>query len=158
MQHIDSIISKIRAATFALLTLKRHGIEENHLIRFYKSRILSIITYASPSWYPFVSQQCQDKLERIQKRCLRIIYPDHELSYTDRIERSKLPPINLYMNEMCLCYTRKIIHNSNHRLHKMLPQRQSQSRRHSARLDDKFIVYAKTKIGSNSLFSKFLNA
>jgi hypothetical protein len=45
--HVDYTLNKTRSAIHALLTLKRHNIKSELLVLFYKTRILSILSYAS---------------------------------------------------------------------------------------------------------------
>jgi len=52
-------------------------------MQVYISIIRSVLEYASPVWHPGLSKAQANEIERIQKRCLRIIYP--ERTYTEAL-------------------------------------------------------------------------
>ena len=60
--------------------MARAGIYESDIIQVYISIIRSVLEYACPVWHPGLSKTQSNEIERVQKRCLRIIYP--KLTYT----------------------------------------------------------------------------
>ena len=153
--HVDMAIQKSRSAVHGLLTLKRHGVTNNMLSLFYQSRILSILSYASPAWYTFTPQYARDKLENHQSRCLRIIHPETK-SYTERCRLTGISPIQDYLSAQCQKYASKVEADKHHRLHHLVPPLHSTLNRHSERLRDCRVKHAKTNLGSKSLFALYL--
>ena len=74
--HVDAIIEKARPAVHAIIQLKKIGVSSNSLAIFYQSRNLSIIAYAAPSWFPYLSNTDKEKLEWLWRLCLRALLPD----------------------------------------------------------------------------------
>ena len=148
-------IQKSRSAVHGLLTPKRHGVRNNMLSLFYQSRILSILSYASPAWYTFTPQYARDKLENHQSRCLRIIHPETK-SYTERCRLTGISPIQDYLSAQCQKYASKVEADKHHRLHHLVPPLHSTLYRHSERLRDCRVKHAKTNLGSKSLFALYL--
>ena len=65
--HVESVIDKAKPAVHAIIQLKKIGVTSISLCRFYQSRVLSILAYAAPSWFPYLSKNHEEKLERLQK-------------------------------------------------------------------------------------------
>ena len=61
--HVNNIIRRTKLAFHAIIRLKRSGLTPANLVLFYKSRIVSILTSCSPSWYPYISGNDKTKLE-----------------------------------------------------------------------------------------------
>ena len=151
-EHVNSAICKTRSAVHGLLTLKRHGVKENSLIKFYQARILSILSYAAPGWYTYTSQLSKDALERHQSLCLRIIYPCIN-SYTERLAKANITRINELLSAKCIHYATKVANTPSHRLNHLIPPQQSQVAKHSKRLTDRRVLRPRTSLYSKSLFS-----
>ena len=56
--------------------MKRYGVDKNSLVLAYRANILSVVKYAAPAWYPYVTENSKLQLESIQKLALKIIYPE----------------------------------------------------------------------------------
>ena len=151
--HVENIFSKARSRLYALLTLKRHGVDEASLTKFYLANIRSILCYAAPAWFSYLSDTNMKRLESIQRQCLRVIYPD--IPYDERLVLASIPSLCDYLNNSCQNFVNNVASDTEHRLHKYLPKRQSSVGRHSSRLRDVPIVHNNYKITENSLFSKF---
>ena len=50
-EHVDNIICRTKPAFHTIIRLKKTRITPTNLVLFYKSRIVSILTYCSHSWY-----------------------------------------------------------------------------------------------------------
>ncbi len=81
--HVDYVIKKANSRLYALRLLKKAGLHHLELVNIYWSFIRSRarVEYASPAWSS-LTNYLSDLIESIQKRALRIIYPD-VLSYQD---------------------------------------------------------------------------
>jgi hypothetical protein len=95
--HVDTIISKSYSKSHALQMLKRYGLNTPGLCLYYSSIIRSLLTYACPAWFPSLSKQDIDKLETIQKRCLKIIFPNLD-NYNKRMEAAKTPALHTWQS------------------------------------------------------------
>ena len=102
--------------------------------------------------HSYAPQYAKDRLERHQSLCLRIIYPEIQ-SYSLRTETAGLQRITDHLMSLCIRYTTKIANNDTHRLHSLLPPRQSAIGRHSSRLVDKRQLTARTSLKMRSVFS-----
>lgn len=119
--HVDAAIKKSKPAFHALVQLKRAGVNISNLTLFYRSRILPILTYAAPCWFPHLSGNDKDKLEKYQRLCLRIIMPDGD--YTERLVTLGLCKITEHLQCVCCGYVRMLTTNVSHPLHHLVPTR-----------------------------------
>ena len=116
---INNLIKKSNPALHALISLKKSGVDQRGLVIFYCAVIRSLLTYAVPGWFPYLPSFAIDKLERRQKLCLRIIYPDVQ-HYIERLRLAHIEELNTFMDIMCLNYISKIKACDSHPLHKYI--------------------------------------
>ena len=119
--HVDSIHSRARSRLNALLTLKRYGVEKSSLLRFYLANVRSVLSYAAPAWFSYLSDTNKNRLESIQRQCLRIIYPD--IPYEDRLLSASIPSPCNYLSCICMTFVSNVASDPQQRLHKHLPKR-----------------------------------
>jgi len=74
-------VAKVSKRIFFIYNLARAGICESDFTQVYISIIQPVLEYACPVWHPGLSKAQSSEIERIQKRCLRIIY--QECTYTE---------------------------------------------------------------------------
>ena len=86
--HIDNVTVKASQRVYLLKQLKRADIDCISLLQFYCACIRSVLGYACQSFHSSLPAYLSDQLERIQKRSLRIIYPD--LSYSEAQTKSSM--------------------------------------------------------------------
>ena len=104
----------------AITRLKRAGVGTKSLTLFYKARILPNLNYASPSWYPSLSNHDKQRLERHQKLCLRLIHPELD-NYDERLAHQSLNELTVSLDIACLRYIEKIGGNECHPLFSYIP-------------------------------------
>ena len=78
--HVDYIYKK---ACKRLYSLRRAGVPTTGMLKVYLSVIRPILEYAGPVWQSICEMQFE-KLEWIQKRALRVIFPTAE-TYKDAL-------------------------------------------------------------------------
>jgi hypothetical protein len=150
--HVHHAINKTRSAFHALVQLKRASVNSANLILFYRTRILSILCYAAPSWYPYVSETSKQELEKHQKLCLKIVFPNNE-HYIDRLSCCHLPTINTHLSDICSKYISKISTQPEHPLYNYLTKA-SQSKRRSTRLHTETAKH-RTALFENNIFYSY---
>ena len=97
-EHIYEIVSKASKRLHILRVLRRSGIPPADLLTVYIALIRSILEYSCEVWHSSISCYLSDKLEKIQKRALRIIYP--EQTYKDALLLAgitKRPDVKIYV-------------------------------------------------------------
>jgi len=125
-EHVDYILKKVAKRMYCMHYLVRAGIKETDIIIIYCSIIRSVLEYACPVWHPGLSQKQSEDIERVQKRCLKLIFPG--LSYEEALVISGLEKLETRRENQ----TRDLfleIKNENHVLHSLLPYRDTSSLR-----------------------------
>lgn len=61
--------------------LKRSGLSDDDLLRFYNSVMSSLLQYASVAWHQHLTAAQTDEVEALQKRALKIILYSVTLPY-----------------------------------------------------------------------------
>ena len=82
--------------------------------------VRSVLEYASAVWHPGLSNKLSKDIERVQERCLKIIYPT--LSYSEALEESGLVRLGTRREDITQS-TFKELKCPTHPLHYMLPPR-----------------------------------
>ena len=95
-EHVREIVSKASKRLYILRVLKRSGIPPEDLINIFLVR--SVLEYASVTWSTSLPIYLKDKIERVQKRALHIVFP--VLSYRDAIVAANSTRLNLRRNEL----------------------------------------------------------
>ena len=119
--HVNSIIAKSKSAFHGIINLKKAGLKTDSLALFYRARILPILSYGAPAWYPFISKDNKDKLEKYQRLCLRVILPFVD-RYSDRLHQLNMIELNTHLDTCCLKYVSKVRSRTDHPLRDLIPQ------------------------------------
>ena len=91
--HVTNVL---RSATFRLYMLRRlksFGLPAIVLVNLYKTFILPKLTYASPAWSSSLFIGQENRLERVQKRALKISLGPSYISYEQALEPHNLLPL-----------------------------------------------------------------
>ena len=126
--HIEDIIQRASKRIYLLRQLKKADVESCSLVKFYCACIRSILEYSCQVFHTSLPQYLTEELERIQKRSLRIIFPD--LSYKDAIGKANIG--TLFDRRETLCeklFSQIEVTNDNekHKLWNLLPPRHTTS-------------------------------
>ena len=81
----------------------------------YSSKKRSTITYAAPAWMTFLSDSSLQKLDKVERRALSVIFPGK--SYEDALEAANLPSLRAFCGCMLKETFYKILGDLNHPLY-----------------------------------------
>lgn len=118
--HVESILNKTAKRMYCIRYLVKAAIRQTDIIQIYCSIIRSVVEYACPVWHPGLSVNQTNELERVQRRCLKIIYPS--LSYVEALSAAGLKKLSERREEITHSMFQEI-KNPNHPLHYLLPKR-----------------------------------
>ena len=153
-------ICKMAYSRLSLITkLKYVGVQIEDLIEIYILFIRSVTEYCSVVYHSSLTVEQSDKLEKIQKTCLKVILGDSYVDYTAALEMCGLNTLADRRQQRCLDFALKATkHPKNSRLfplNKTKPE-------YNLRDREKFEVnYARTSAYQNSTIpfcQKLLNA
>merc|ERR1712081_17088 len=94
-----------------LTKLKYVGTKTEDLIDIYILYIRSLVEYCSVAFHSSLTQEQEQKLERIQKTCLRVILGEMYISYEAALEMSGLKTLKQRREIRCLKFSTKCLNH-----------------------------------------------
>ena len=122
--------------------LKYAGVSMEDLLDIYILFIRSITEYCAVAFHSSLTQEQSNKLEMIQKTCLKVILGDMYVGYAAALEMCGLQTLVERRQKRCLDFARKCVgHERNQRLFPLNPE----SSEHDLRKQEVFHVnFART--------------
>ena len=97
--HVSEIVTKASKRVHILRVLKRNGVSTPHLLQVYFTLVRPLLEYCCPVWHSSLTINLSDKVERVQKRSMRIIYPT--LNYDAALTQAKCSPLSVRRDSLC---------------------------------------------------------
>ena len=85
MEHVDAITSKAASRLYFLKQLRQADVPTTDLLHFYTTVVRPVLEYACPVWHSGLTVAQSNLLESVQKRAIRIVYPDADHSGVARL-------------------------------------------------------------------------
>ena len=117
--HVDFICKKAAKRLYALRLLKRSSIPSSKLVRVFNTCIRPILEYACVVWHHSLPKYLSDQIERIQRRALRIIFPD--CCYDTAMARAGVVPLFIRRETICKRLFERMRTDESHKLHSLVP-------------------------------------
>ena len=146
--HISAVISKTSKRLHILRVLRRGGVPAEDLFAIYVALIRSILEYCCVVWHHALPLYLSDKVERIQKRALKIILPG--FSYSEALQILGCPRLDERRSELCVKVLKKISRGGP--LMKHLPQTRACSHNYQTRNANNYSIL---KCGTERLRRSF---
>ena len=86
-EHVALVRRKYNARSWVIRHLKAAGVPNEDIIKVYAATVRSSIEYASVVYHTMLTTSQSEEIERMQRRCLKIIY-GFRVSYREALERS----------------------------------------------------------------------
>ena len=115
--NINNVTVKAPQRVYHLKQLKRADIHCISLLQFYCTCIRLVLECACQSLHSSLPAYLSDQLERIQKRSLRVIYPD----LSEALTKSSMSTFQDRRELLCRKLFMEIVDNKAHKLHQLLP-------------------------------------
>ena len=92
------MIKKASKRLFILVNYKRNGVPTQNLRSVYMSTIRSVLEYTSNVYHSQINKGQINMLERLQKRCLKILY-GYSHSYEELLKLSGLETLEIRLQK-----------------------------------------------------------
>ena len=116
-RNTQEICIKAYSRMTLITKLKYLGVKTEDLIEVYILYIRSVIEYCSVAYHSRLTQVDENKLERIQRICLKVILGDMYINYESALEMSGLDTLFERRTKRCLDFAKKCTkHPKNKRL------------------------------------------
>jgi hypothetical protein len=106
--HINETVKKARRRFWVLRHLKRHGLEEEELLKVYCSILRSVVEYCSVVYGPMMSAEQSENIERVQSQALKCIY-GFEFSYRELLEKTGLEKLKDRRESAIIKFAKKCV-------------------------------------------------
>ena len=116
--NVTIIVKKASKRLYILRVLRRSGIPSADLLSIYNALIRSVLEYACEVWHTSLPQYLSNKIERVQKRALRILYPFTD--YAEALSISRCSRLDDRRHSICQNTFQKIAKPCS-KLHHLLP-------------------------------------
>jgi hypothetical protein len=136
-KHISEICRKAYPRIRMLSKLKYVGVPIEDLIMLYSLHIRSVTEYCSTAFHSSLSQRSSNKLEAIQKTCLRVILGEMFIDYSSALEMCSIKSLLDRRENRSLSFAIKCTKHTNNM--SMFPLNPSQDT-HTVRHREKFLV------------------
>ena len=130
---------------YALKMLKSHGMSREELSNVCRATLISKLTYASQSWWGFVSNSHKARLTSLVSKAVKWGLYDQSM-----------PSISEICEKADDTLFRSVMNNSEHVLHQFLPSRQTHNYALRSRPHDRQLTIA-TTLQSKSFLIRMLN-
>ena len=117
--HIENVIKKGASRLYLLRQLKRAKGDPAQLLCFYTTCIRPMSEYACQVFHNGLPEYLSEELEKIQRRALRIIFPD--LGYQEALKECNIATLHQRRQWLTERLFNEIKDNSLHKLHGLLP-------------------------------------
>ena len=134
--HIENTVSKASKRIYFLIQLKTAKVESKNLIKFYTTCIRSLLEYCSAVFHDSLPDYLHLRLERVQIRCLPIIYP--QVTYEEALEKANLPTLKHRREKLVVQLFNNIMTDDQHQLHSLLPNKKES--RYNLRRNTGFVL------------------
>ena len=114
-QHTNNTLKAASFRLYMLRRLKTFGMPTLELISIYKTFILPKLTYASPAWSCSLTDTQLRRLERVQKRALKISLGANYSTYEEALVTANLQKLEDIYKENQRRLARKLMKDSRHR-------------------------------------------
>ena len=125
--YVDNITAKASGRIYLLKQLKRTDTDRKSLIQFFCGRNRSVLEYAYQTFHSSLPACLSDQIERVQKRVLRILFP--EVWYSKALADAGLKTLFHRRKELCsTLFIQTAESDGQHKLTGLLPVRNDNAR------------------------------
>ncbi|KAI8502148.1 hypothetical protein Bbelb_197360 [Branchiostoma belcheri] len=107
--HVDYICTKSSQRLFFLRRLKHFHLDIEDLVSVYTTYIRPITEYATPVWHSGLTTSQSDRIERIQRRAVRIILGPDYSNYAEACSQLGLSTLHERREELTLKFARSLL-------------------------------------------------
>ena len=131
--------------------LKYVGVRIEDLIEIYILFIRSLTEYCSVAFYSTLTKQQSQKLENIQKTCLKVILGDMYINYSSALEMCGLQTLFARRQARCLSFALKSV--KHHRNQRLFPLAEKSSEHYTRDKEVFHVNFARTEDYKRSTIS-----
>ncbi|KAI8507887.1 hypothetical protein Bbelb_141270 [Branchiostoma belcheri] len=113
--HVDTIYHKASQRLYLLCKLKHFHLPIEDLVSVYISYIRPVMEYGAPVWHSGLSNSLSNKIEKVQRRALRIILGASFTSYSTACAQLGLPTLYARRHELTTKFAKSLEQSDQYR-------------------------------------------
>ena len=113
--HVVYITKKSNRSMFIIYRAKKFGFSIEAMMTLYVWFLRTVLEYACPVWHPGLNQLHHTKIERVQKRALRVILGNDYQSYDNALGRLSMSSLYDRREMLTLRFGRSLLRSPVHR-------------------------------------------
>ena len=114
--HVNELLMKANRRMQMLRSLIPFHLPQQDLLTIYTGFIRPLLEYAAPAWHPGLTIDHSNKIERLQKRALRLILGPLYQSYEEALRHTNLESLKDRRNRLCLKFAESLAKDDRFRL------------------------------------------
>ncbi|KAI8512037.1 hypothetical protein Bbelb_111370 [Branchiostoma belcheri] len=126
--HVEHICNRASQRMYLLRRLKHFHVSKEDLVTVYTCYVRPITEYAAPVWYPGLTSALSRRIEKIQRRAVRIILGTEYTGYTEACTLLGLPSLHTRRSDLTLQFAKSLLTSKLYR-HFLPPIRENISSR-----------------------------
>ena len=115
-----SIVLQSSKRIYLLLQLKRAKVSIQDIFQLYSVCVRPILECASTVFHYSIPKYLSDEIERVQKRVLRIVYPNFHYEYA--LVEDGMESLHTRRRKACDKLFKKVLEDPNHKLNYLIPR------------------------------------
>ena len=135
-RHVAAMQRGVRSRLWMLRNLKNHGFNAEELLKVYKTMIRPVLDYAAPVFHASLTDEHDEKLEKLQVQALKAIF-DARLSGRKLREKAGIETLRSRREELTYKFARKC--STNPRFCHLFPLKQSRTSLRSRKQQEVFL-------------------
>ena len=139
-EHVMSLVTNSGQNLYALKTLKAHGLDNKSITDVCRATLVAKLSYAAPAWYGFTSCSERAWLQVVISKAKRL-----------RVYDSHAPDLEEVINNADKVLFKKILDNTSHVLHQLLPAIKTHSHNLRTRAHNRMLPTNTTSLARNFL-------
>ena len=112
--HVNEVVAKGSRALYMLHVMKKFQPPQEHMIKVYITYIRPLLEYCAPVFNAGLTAQQAQRIERIQKRALKII-GGYDQNYQQLLSQLNLESLADRRERLCLRFNKQMLHSQVHR-------------------------------------------
>ena len=152
--HVSEIVKKANKCIFIIRRAKQFQFSLRTLVTLYQWYVRTTLEYAAPVWHPGLTERQHEQLERVQRRCARIMLGQQYRGYEDALEVLHLSTLRDRRQMLTLRLGRSILKSPDHR--SLLPPSMAEVHGRATRHGNRLQVPARTTARYGNTFVPYV--
>ena len=113
--HVQHMVSKASRSMSIMYRAKKFHFNTDTLLILYNWYIRTTLEYTAPTWHPGLTEAQHHRIERLQKRCFRIVLGAQYLTYENALQTLQACTLRERRESLTMRFGRSLLNSPQHR-------------------------------------------